>query len=85
MAEKHQTEEGWRCEKKKNNHRRAHWLDYQDPAILLLTFVTTDRLPLLGHLQGEEIVRTTLGQHIAEEIERIPTYKDASAIEITPM
>ena len=82
MAEKYQTTEGWRCEKKTSNHRRAHWLDYQDPAILLLTLVTTDRLPLLGHLQGAEIVRTTLGQHIAEEIERIPTYKEASAIEI---
>lgn len=82
MAEKYQTTEGWRCEKKTSNHRRAHWLDYQDPAILLLTLVTTDRLPLLGHLQGADIVRTTLGQHIAEEIERIPTYKEASAIEI---
>lgn len=82
MAERYKTEEGWRCEKKTSNHRRAHWLDYQNPATLLLTLVTTDRLPLFGYLQGEEIVRTALGQRIAEEIEHIPTYKNASAIEI---
>lgn len=82
MAERYKTEEGWRCEKKTSNHRRAHWLDYQNPATLLLTLVTTDRLPLFGHLQGEEIVRTALGQRIAKEIEHIPTYKNASAIEI---
>ena len=82
MAERYKTEEGWRCEKKTSNHRRAHWLDYQNPATLLFTLVTTDRLPLFGHLQGEEIVRTALGQRIAEEIEHIPTYKNASAIEI---
>ena len=74
--------EGWRCEKKENNHRRASWLDYQDPSILLLTLVTTNRLPLFGHLQGEKIVHNTLGQQVAEEIERIPTHQDASAIEI---
>ena len=82
MAERYKTEEGWRCEKKTSNHRRAHWLDYQNPATLLLTLVTTDRLPLFGYLQGEEIVRTALGQRIAEEIEHIPTYQNASAIEI---
>ena len=82
MAERYKTEKGWRCEKKTSNHRRAHWLDYQNPATLLLTLVTTDRLPLFGYLQGEEIVRTALGQRIAEEIEHIPTYKNASAIEI---
>ena len=82
MAERYKTEEGWRCEKKTSNHRRAHWWDYQNPATLLLTLVTTDRLPLFGHLQGEKIVHTALGQRIAEEIEHIPTYKNASAIEI---
>ena len=82
MAERYKTEEGWRCEKKTSNHRRAHWLDYQNPATLLLTLVTTDRLPLFGHLQGEKIVHTALGQRIAEEIEHIPTYKNASVIEI---
>lgn len=82
MAERYKTEEGWRCEKKTSNHRRAHWWDYQNPATLLLTLVTTDRLPLFGHLQGEKIVHTALGQRIAKEVEHIPTYKNASAIEI---
>ena len=82
MKKVHKTAEGWQCEKKTSNHRRANWLDYQDPTILLLTLVTTNRLPLFGHLQGEKIVRSTLGQQIAEEIERIPSHQDASAIEI---
>ena len=44
--------------------------------------VTSERLPLLGELQGEHIVLTELGRKVAEEIERIPTYKGASSIEI---
>lgn len=44
--------------------------------------VTSERLPLLGELQGEHIVLTELGRKVAEEIERIPTYKGAASIEI---
>ena len=61
---------------------RAPWMDYRDPAILLITMVTTDRLPILGKLSGMTIERTVLGQAVAEEIEKIPTYKDAESIEI---
>ena len=57
-------------------------MDYRSPSIQLLTMVTSDRLPLLGELQGEHIVQTELGRRVAEEIERIPTYKGASSIEI---
>jgi hypothetical protein len=48
----------------------------------MLTMVTSERLPLLGHLQGEHIVLTELGHRVAGEIERIPSYKGASSIEI---
>ena len=82
MTKVYKTFEGWRCKREVSNHRRAHWLDYQDPTILLLTLVTINRLPLFGYLQGEKIVRSALGQQVAEEIERIPTYKGAEYIEI---
>ena len=82
MTKLYKTSEGWRCKREVSNHRRAHWLDYQDPTILLLTLVTINRLPLFGYLQGEKIVRSALGQQVAEEIERIPTYKGAEYIEI---
>ena len=82
MTKVYKTSEGWRCKREVSNHRRAHWLDYQDPTILLLTLVTINRLPLFGYLQGEKIVRSALGQQVAEEIERIPTYKGAEYIEI---
>ena len=57
-------------------------MDYRSPSIQLLTMVTSERLPLLGELQGEHIVLTELGRKVAEEIERIPTYKGAASIEI---
>ena len=57
-------------------------MDYKDPAIYLITMVTTDRLPIFGKLNGMTIERTVLGQAVAEEIEKIPTYKDAASIEI---
>ena len=82
MSKAQNTPEGWRCELKQSNHRRAYWMDYKDPSIVLLTLVTTDRLPLLGELRGETIIHTELGQKVAEEIERIPTYKGAEAIEV---
>ena len=82
MTKAQNTPEGWRCELKQSNHRRAYWMDYKDPSIVLLTLVTTDRLPLLGELRGETIIHTELGQKVAEEIERIPTYKGAEAIEV---
>ena len=82
MTKAQNTPEGWRCELKQSNHRRAYWMDYKDPSIVLLTLVTIDRLPLLGELRGETIIRTELGQKVAEEIERIPTYKGAEAIEV---
>lgn len=82
MAKVHWTPEGWRCEKKGEHLYRAQWMDYRSPAIQMLTMVTLNRLPLLGELRGEEIVLSPLGQKVAEEIERIPTYKGASSIEI---
>ena len=57
-------------------------MDYKDPSILMITLVTTNRQPLLGILKGETIERTKLGQAIAEEINRIPTYNGAESIEI---
>ena len=57
-------------------------MDYRDPAILLITMVTTDRLPLFGELHGESMVLSTLGKQVAQEIEQIPTYQGASTIEI---
>ena len=82
MTKAQYTPEGWRHEMKQSNHRRAKWMDYQDSSIILLTLVTTDRLPLLGKLHGEKIILTELGQRVATEIERIPTYKGAEAIEV---
>ena len=82
MAKVYMTKDGWRCEKKGEHLYRATWMDYRSPSIQLLTLVTTNRLPLLGELRGEEIALSTLGQRIAEEIERIPSYKGASSIEI---
>ena len=76
------TADGWRCEKEKEHLYRPKWVDFQDPAIHLLTLVTTKRQPLLGTLVGEQIIPTPLGQRVAEEIERIPTYKGANSIEI---
>ena len=82
MAKAHLTPDGWRCEKQKEHLYRAKWMNYRSPSIQLLTMVTSDRLPLLGELQGQHIALTPLGQKVAEEIERIPTYKGASSIEI---
>ena len=82
MAKAHLTPDGWRCEKQKEHLYRAKWMDYRSPSIQLLTMVTSDRLPLLGELQGQHIALTPLGQKVAEEIERIPTYKGAYSIEI---
>ena len=62
--------------------RRAPWMDYKDPSILMITLVTTNRQPILGILKGETIERTKLGQAIAEEINKIPTYNGAESIEI---
>lgn len=82
MAKVHWTPEGWRCKKQKDHLYRARWMDYSSPSIMLLTLVTSDRLPLLGELHGEQIVLSPLGQKVAEEVERIPSYKGASSIEI---
>ena len=82
MAKVYKTKEGWRCEKKQDHLLRAQWMDYQDPSIMLLTLVTTDRMPLLGKLVRETIQHTPLGEKVAKEIERIPTYKGAESIEI---
>ena len=82
MSEIHHTPEGWRRDKQPGHSRRAHWMDYQDPSILLLTMVVTDRKHLLGELQGEQIALTPLGDKVTEEIQQIPTYHDASAIEV---
>lgn len=82
MAKVHWTPNGWRCEKLCEHLRRARWMDYRSPSIQLLTLVTSERLPILGELRGEDIILTPLGQKVAEEIERIPTYKGASSIEI---
>lgn len=61
---------------------RARWMDYKDPTIMMITIVTTDRKPLLGQLIGEKIELTTIGLAVAREIENIPTYNGAEAIEI---
>ena len=75
MAEKEQNN--------KNGHTyRATWKDYSEPTIYLLTMNTEDRQPLLGELVGEKIVLSAYGKVVSEEIKRIPTYKDASAIQI---
>ena len=67
---------------KSNRILRAKWMDYRSPSIMMVTIVTTKRLPLLGKLQGENIILTELGQKVAEEIKRIPTYNGAESIEI---
>lgn len=67
---------------KQNRIHRAKWMDYRSPSIMMVTIVTTKRLPLLGKLQGENIILTELGQKVAEEIKRIPTYNGAESIEI---
>ena len=82
MADIHHTPEGWRRDKQPGHSRRAHWMDSQDPSILLLTMVVSGRKPLFGELQGEQISLTPLGDKVAKEIQLIPTYHDASAIEI---
>ena len=82
MTKTHITPDGWRCDTQPSNLRRAQWMDYRDPAILLITMVTTDRLPLFGELHGESMVLSTLGKQVAQEIEQIPTYQGASTIEI---
>lgn len=67
----------------KNGHTyRASWKDYREPTIYLLTMNTEDRQPLLGELVGEKIVLSAYGEAVSKEIKRIPTYKDASAIQI---
>lgn len=82
MAKAQMTPDGWRREKQDGHSRRASWLDYRSPAIYLLTLVTVDRQPLFGQLVGETIHLSPLGEQIAAEIERIPTYRDASSIEV---
>lgn len=61
---------------------RATWKDYTEPTIYLLTMNTIERQPLLGRLKREEIELTEIGKQVAAEIRKIPTYKDADAIEI---
>lgn len=89
MSKAKLTPEGWRCDKEKDHLLRAKWLDFRSPAIHQLTMVSTDRSPLFGKLIVPDndtnrafIERTPLGNKIAEEIERIPTYIGASSIEI---
>ena len=67
---------------KQNRIPRAKWMDYRSPSIMMVTIVTSKRLPLLGKLQGENIILTELGQKVAGEIKRIPTYNGAESIEI---
>ena len=67
---------------KQNRNPRAKWMDYQSPSVMMITIVTNKRLPLLGKLHGENIILTELGQKVAEEIKRIPTYNGAESIEI---
>lgn len=67
---------------KQNRTPRAKWMDYRSPSVMMITIVTNKRLPLLGKLHGENIILTELGQKVAEEIKRIPTYNGAESIEI---
>ena len=67
---------------KQNRIPRAKWMDYRSPSVMMITIVTNKRLPLLGKLHGENIILTELGQKVAGEIKRIPTYNGAEAIEI---
>lgn len=89
MSKAIMTPDGWRREKQGNHIYRPKWVDFQGRAIHQLTLVTTGRKPSLGSLvipnndpEKAYIKRTPIGQMVAEEIERIPTYKDASNIEI---
>ena len=89
MAKAKLTPEGWKCDKECNHIYRPKWVDFQGRAIHQLTLVTTDRKNILGSLvipdndpEKAYVNRTPVGQMVAEEIERIPTYKDASNIEI---
>lgn len=89
MSKAQLTPDGWRREKQGNHIYRPQWVDFQGRAIHQLTLVTTNRQPLLGSLvipdndpEKAYIDKTPIGQMVAEEIERIPTYKDASNIEI---
>lgn len=76
------TPDGWRREKKQNHIYRPSWVDFRGPAIHLVTITTTRREPLLGDLVGEQIALSPIGQKVAEEIARMPTYTEASSIEI---
>ena len=78
----HMTPEGWRCDATHRHLLRIPWVNYRDPGIHLLTMVVAERKPLLGHLSGEEMVLSSLGKKVSEEIKRIPEYEGASAIEI---
>ena len=69
-------------EQKHDHAYRASWHDYKQPAIYLITINTKDRLPILGKLEGERIVLSAQGEQVADEIERIHTYKDASSIQV---
>ena len=80
--EGHMTPEGWRREKKQNHIYRPSWVDFRGPAIHLITINTTNREHLLGDLVGEQIELSPIGQKVAEEITKIPTYIGASSIEI---
>lgn len=89
MSKAIMTPDGWRREKEGNHIYRPKWVDFQGRAIHQLTLITADRKPLLGSLvipdldpEKAYIDRTPIGQMVAAEIERIPTYKDAANIEI---
>ena len=82
MSDIHPTPEGWRRDKQPGHSRRASWMNYRDPSILLLTLVATDHRPVFGSLRGEQVTLNPLGCKVAEEITQIPTYIGASAIEI---
>ena len=80
MGKAQLTPEGWRCEKKSEHLYRPKWVDFQAPAIHLLTLVTTKRRRLFGEIQTNGTMRLSpLGQQIAEEIKNIPSYKVAEA------
>ena len=65
-----------------NHLLRAKWRDYHDPGIYMLTLVTNNRQPSLGRLVDEHIELSPLGNMIADEIKRIPTYKGFQSAEI---
>lgn len=82
MAERYKTPDGWRYQQERWHQQRARWWDYCNPCIYMLTIVTIDRKPLLGRLVGEHIERTAIGDIVAAEIERMPTYKDFACAEV---